>query len=257
MPKPQTGPGRPHAHARAGADPRLPLHARLRDDLARRIAAGEWPAETALPPEEELARRYGVAVNTLRRALEQLAREGLIERRQGRGTFVRRAALLHSLLRFFRLSAPEDGGGILPEARLLSRRRRPLAAAAAAALGRPAGAPGLRLRRLRLWAGEPLLFEEIDLPLPAFAPLLELPRARFGPLLYPLYHALCGRLVARAEDEITFETADEATAAALSLSPGDPVVAIRRIAFAADGEPIECRLSRGPARRFRYRAIAT
>lgn len=240
-----------------GGDPRLPLHARLRDDLARRIAAGEWAAEAALPAEAALARHYGVAVNTLRRALEQLEREGLIERRQGRGTFVRRAALQGSLLRFFRLSGPEDGAAILPEARILSRGRCRLAADSARALGLRPGHPGLQLRRLRLWGGEPLLFERIELPLPAFAPLARLPEAEFGALLYPLYHALCGRLVARAEDEISFAEADAETAAALGLPPGAPVVEIRRIAFAADGVPVEARLSRGPAARFRYRATAT
>jgi GntR family transcriptional regulator len=237
-------------------DPRLPLHARLRDDLARRIAAGEWTAEAALPGEAALARHYGVAINTLRRALEQLEREGLIERRQGRGTFLRRGALPGSLLRFFRLSAPEDGGALLPEARILSRARCRLAAEAARALGLRPGHPGLHLRRLRLWGGQPLLYERIDLPLPAFAPLARLPEGEFGALLYPLYHALCGRLVVRAEDEISFTVADSETAAALGLPPGTPVVEIRRIAFAADGVPIEARRSRGPAARFRYRAAA-
>lgn len=210
-----------------------------------------------MPAEAALARHYGVAVNTARRALDQLAREGLVERRQGRGTFVRRAVLQGSLLRFFRLAGREDGGEIVPEARILGRARCRLPAEAAVALGLPAGHPGLNLRRLRLWQGEALLFEDTHLPLPAFAPLATLPETGFGALLYPLYETLCGRLVTRAEDEITFAGANAEAAVALGLPSGAPIVEIRRIAFGADGAPIEARVSRGPAARFRYRAHAT
>ncbi|MCQ4159014.1 GntR family transcriptional regulator [Roseomonas sp. GC11] len=239
-------------------DPRLPLHARLRDALARRLAAGEWPPGTALPAESRLAQDYGVALQTMRRALSHLEQEGLVERRQGRGTFSRQAPAAASLLRFFLLRhAGEAKGPILPESRILSARQEGLPPEAAARLGRPAGAPALRLERLRAWGGETLLAETIHLPLPEAAPLLALPPEGYGALLYPLLQARCGLLVARVEDEVSVGRADAATALALGLQAGEAVILADRTAFDAAGRAVEHRIARGRADRFRYRATAT
>lgn len=245
------------APARITPDSRLPLHAQLRDDLARRLAAGEWPADTALPSEAALAASYGVAVNTLRRAFEQLAREGLVERRQGRGTFVRRPALRGSMLRFFRQAEREGGAEIVPESRILRRAVAPLPGWAAQGLGVAPGLRGLRLDRVRSWAGAPLLVEEIWLRLPDFARLTKRSPESFGALLYPLYESECARVVARVEDEITVGRADAALARQLGIVAGEPVVEIGRVAFTADGVAIEARRAWGHADRFRYRATAT
>jgi GntR family transcriptional regulator len=245
------------APARTPPDPRLPLHARLRDDLARRLAAGEWPPDTALPSEAALAAAYGVAVNTLRRAFEQLAREGLVERRQGRGTFVRRPALRGSMLRFFRQAEREGGAEIVPESCILARAVAPLPAWAARGLGVAPGLRGLRLDRVRRWAGSPLLVEEIWLRLPDFARLTKRSPESFGALLYPLYESECARAVARVEDEITVGRADAALAQRLGIVTGEPVVEVSRVAFTAAGVAIEARRAWGRADRFRYRATAT
>lgn len=62
---------------------------RLTDTLRARLAGGEFAPGAALPSEAALCAEYGVARNTLRRALDQLATEGLIEVRPGRGRVVR------------------------------------------------------------------------------------------------------------------------------------------------------------------------
>ena len=245
-----------HSGALDPADARLPLHARLRDSLARRLAAGEWPAGIALPAESRLAADYGVALQTMRRALGQLAAEGLVERRQGRGTFSRLQPAEASLLRFFRLAAP-GGGTILPESRIVEAVTVPLPAAPAARLGRAPGSPALRLHRLRSWGGEVLLAETIHLPLPEAGPLLALAPDSYGALLYPLLLERCGLLVARVEDEIRVARADPRTALALRVAAGEAVIAAERIAFDGAGRPVEARLAFGRADRFLYQATAT
>ncbi len=237
-------------------DPRLPLHARLRDALAARLAAGEWPHGAALPAEAQLAHGYGVALQTMRRALGQLAAEGLVERRHGRGTFSRLAPAASSMLRFFRLADPAAGGAILPESRILEAAAAPLPAAFARRLGRAPGSPALRLHRLRSWQGEVLLAETIHLPLPEAAPLLDLAPDAYGALLYPLLAERCGLVVARVEDEISVARADARTALALGVAAGEAVIAAERTAFDATGRAVEARLAFGRADRFRYRASA-
>ncbi|WP_329567390.1 GntR family transcriptional regulator [Kitasatospora sp. NBC_01266] len=71
-----------------------PKYQRLAADLRRRIAAGEWPGDTALPVESELEQQYGVARNTVRLAVDVLVNEGRLVRLQGKGTFLREHPVL-------------------------------------------------------------------------------------------------------------------------------------------------------------------
>jgi GntR family transcriptional regulator len=101
-------------------DHRLPRYASIRDSLAARIAAKEWAPDSVIPSEADLAREYRTSINTLRRATEQLVREGLLERRQGSGTFVRKPSFDASLFRWFHFTAA-DGTITVPESRILKR----------------------------------------------------------------------------------------------------------------------------------------
>ncbi len=78
------------AHASLGHDERLPLYQRLKDEMLDKIADGTWLPDQAIPTEAELTRHYGVAVGTVRKAVDMLVAEGLLQRIQGRGTFLRR-----------------------------------------------------------------------------------------------------------------------------------------------------------------------
>src|SRR5919109_740012 len=77
-------------------DARLPLHARLREILESRVRGGERKPPAPLPAEAELASHYEVSLGTVRRVLAELVDEGLLERRQGSGTYLRRARMNHS-----------------------------------------------------------------------------------------------------------------------------------------------------------------
>ncbi|POR41119.1 GntR family transcriptional regulator [Methylobacterium sp. V23] len=236
----------------ADADPRLSRYQQLRDVIVARIVDGSWRAGDAIPTEAELSREAGIAVGTVRKAIDLLVAEGILDRVQGRGTFVRRPSLDRSLFRFFRLT-DGDGRQAVPQARILSRSRAPCPTEAAEALGLPPGAPALRLERLRLDGATPLLAEEIWLAPDRFAPLEDLAPDAFGDLLYPLYERLCGEVVAMADETLTASGASPALAARLGLPAGAPVMVIERIARGYDRHPIEWRRSHGAAERFRYR----
>lgn len=96
-------------------EPGLSRYASLAQALRARVVAGEWPPGSALPAESQLASEHGVALGTMRRALELLVEQGFIERLHGKGTFVRQGLTGATMLRFFRF----DGGtGEVPESRL-------------------------------------------------------------------------------------------------------------------------------------------
>jgi GntR family transcriptional regulator len=83
-------------------DLRLPLYQRLRDEIAHKIARNVWRSGEPIPTEAELAATHRVAIGTVRKAIDALVADGLVERQQGRGTFVRRPRFDRSLFRFFR-----------------------------------------------------------------------------------------------------------------------------------------------------------
>src|SRR5476649_1876050 len=102
------------------ADNRLPRYQRLRDELASNIAARRWQPGDAIPTEQELAQSFDLAVGTVRKAVDLLVAEGMLERFQGRGTFVRRASFDGSLFRFFRFQSLTGERRIL-QSRILKR----------------------------------------------------------------------------------------------------------------------------------------
>ena len=232
-------------------DLRLPLYQRLRDEIAHKIARNVWRSGEPIPTEAELAATHRVAIGTVRKAIDALVADGLVERQQGRGTFVRRPRFDRSLFRVFR-HLESDGTQTVPEGRIRAREDCAAPEAVRAALDLEASARAIRLLRTRLIKGRPILSEEIWLPAVRFAPLLEAPLTEIGDLLYPAYEQLCGEIVARAEETLTVGSANAADGETLGLTDGAPVVIIERLAFGFDSRPIEWRLTRGAAAGFRY-----
>ncbi len=218
-----------------------PLHRQLRDLMLARIESGEWSPGTFLPSETRLAEEYGVAVGTLRKALLDMAAEGLVQRRQGKGTVVSSHDSDAVLFRFFNLRRA-DGTTFQPESRVLDRRRRAASADEAQALGLAAGAPVICITRVRDGDGVPLIHEHIVLDAARFGRLLTTP----NPLpntLYQLYQTEFGATVYRALEQVTASAADSAAAAALGSAPGTPLLRVRRVAVDYAGAPLELRLS--------------
>lgn len=235
-------------------EPGQSRYAALAAALRHRIVAGEWPSGTPLPAETSLAAEHGVALGTLRRALDLLAEQGLIERHHGKGTFVRGGLAGATMLRFFRFGR---GDGEVPQSRVMSRQSVVASAEVARRLGIAGGDPVLRLLRLRSLGGQPCLLEEIWLPLPLFAPLLDSPSGEWGDLLYPMFAERCGVAVTRATDEIGFASLSAAQARHLDLSAGHPGVTVTRQAYDLAGRCVELRLTRADAFAFHYTVTIT
>ena len=233
------------------SDARLPLYQRLRDQLAEQIANNRWRPGEAIPTEAALSAEYQLSTGTVRKAIDALVSEGILERQQGRGTFIRRAQFQSSLFRFFRFQTI-SGERQVPESRILSIEPVAAPSAVAQALGLPADAPVIRIVRVRLLDVKPVLAEEIWLPRQRFQALLEIDLSREGPLLYPIYEEVCGQVVASAEETLTAESVNDVHARLLQVAVNSPVIVIERLARDYSGSPLEWRRSRGHAEHFRY-----
>lgn len=232
-------------------DSRLPRYQQLRDDLVRRLAAGEWAPEQAIATESELCEAYAVSIGTLRKAIDLLVAEGVLTRSQGKGTFVRRPRFDSSLFRFFRFKS-RTGEVVLPTSRVLDRRVTIPDAVVRTALRMGPKDKGIHLSRLRLIESRPVLAEEIWVPHAGFAPIATLPLDQFGDLLYPLYERLCSQVVATATETLTVEQASADMASLLALRQGSPLIVVNRVAFDFAGRPVEWRSTRGAAEGFQY-----
>ncbi len=234
--------------------PGLSRYGALAGALRARIVAGEWPPGSTLPSEQILASDHQVALGTLRRALELLDAQGLIERVHGRGTFVRTGLTGSPLLRFFRFG---QSTGEVPVSRILAHDRVSAPSRVAQQLAVAVGSPVLRLRRLRLLHGQPCLLEEAWLPLPLFAALADSEPDEWGDLLYPEYANRCGVHVHRAVDEVSFGILSATQARQLGLPAAHPSAVVSRRAFNMAGLCVEARTSYGDAHAFHYTVTIT
>ena len=231
-------------------DPRLPRYLQIRDALMQRICARAWTEGQALPAEDKLANEYAASVGTLRKALEVLVSEGIVERIHGRGTFVTRAFDRISMLRFVGFSLAQ--GQDLPDTATLALAVRTEPIEAQRQLGLAPDEPMLYLHRTRSLNGKVLLSEHVWLPQQRFAKLEAHLREHSPPLLYPLYDSLCGVLVSRAADRLSIKPMPATDAALFELAPQTLGVRIERVMTEHSGQPIEWRVAYITTEQFEY-----
>lgn len=144
-----------------GAPRPNPKYAQVRDEIAQLI--DDLPAGAPIPPERALTERFSVSRVTVRRAVDELVREGLLERRQGSGTYVAEAKIAQSLST---TSFSEDmrRRGLVPSSRVLSFERITAGARTARHLGISPTDEVVELVRVRLADGEPMALETVALP---------------------------------------------------------------------------------------------
>jgi GntR family transcriptional regulator len=220
----------------------MPLYRAVRRALLRTIEEGGLAPGAALPSETELAASFGVAIGTLRRAVDDLVAEHILVRRQGRGTFVATHTRDRFLFQFFHVER-SDGLREAPEVELLSFARVRMDDQAAAALATRAGTPALEFENRLKLQGAAVVHDRIVVPAMLFRGLTE-KRLRERPsTIYHLYQSEFGVTVVRARERLRAVAADRASARALGVSIGTPMLQVRRTAIALGGRPVEYRVS--------------
>ena len=218
-----------------------PLYVQVDAILTSRIADGAWPPGHALPAEPELAQEMGVSHGTVRKALEGLERRHLIERHQGRGTFVAEQTSERALFHFFRIRT-RDGRKVVPTSLAVSREDGPARPEEAAALRLAPGGAVHRLSRLRLLDGAARILEEIVLPA-ALYPGFAMPLGReMADELYVHLQRRHGVTVVRAQEALSAAAAGPRQAEALGVAEGTPLLAVERLAWDAAERVVERRV---------------
>jgi GntR family transcriptional regulator len=228
-----------------------PLYEQIKILITQSLVSGEWRPGEAIPSEVELASRFKVSQGTVRKAIDDLAAENILVRRQGKGTFVSTHDEEHSQYRFLRI-VEVTGKKEKPVSQVLYVQRGKADSVAAERLDIKRGAPVVMLRRLLRFSGEPVILDDICLPAGPFKGLSEATINEYDGTLYSLYESRYGTRIIRAEERIQAVAADEVGAQLLEVPVGTPLLDIERVAYTYGDSPVEWRVSRCNTRHHCY-----
>lgn len=214
------------------------VHTQIEDWLSGAIAAGRFSPGDRLPAEQDLAGWFGVSRMTLRHALGELARRGLVIRSVGRGggTFVAEPKLEWDLTTLAGFSQQLRRHGVTPGARVLAASGHPAGPATAAALEISEDDRVYGVRRIRLADGRPVALAHSWFPAALFPGMLE---CRLDGSLYELLEAGYGQRPHRARERLEPVAASAREAEALGTGEGAPLMLVERTAYSRSGQPLE------------------
>lgn len=218
-----------------------PLYEQIKVVLTQSLIAGEWKPGESIPSEMELAARFKVSQGTVRKAIDALALENILVRRQGKGTFVATHNEEQSKLRFLRLTSA-DGTKELLENELLEFNRIKVNPDIANLTGLKVGAAIIEVKRLLTFSQRPAILDHIIVQAKSFKGLNAAKIREYNGSLYSMYETLYGVRMVRAEEKLTAVMASKEEAKLLNVSEGFPLLRIERVAYTYGDKPMEWRL---------------
>lgn len=221
-----------------------PLYRQIKGLLLQRLQAGQWRPGEAIPSEMELSQQLRVSQGTVRKAIDELAAENLLVRKQGKGTFVATHSEQQVQYRFLRLR-PDAGGldeeGQAQRAILFCRRER-ATSELATRLTLRAGDSVVHIRRTLSMQGTPSVLEDIWLPGHAFRKISAEQVTHYAGPTYALLEKEFGVHMVRAVEKLkAIAPPDEEAAALLQVSMATPLLMVERVAYTYNDAPMEVR----------------
>jgi GntR family transcriptional regulator len=231
----------------------VPAYYQLEEWLTQRIEGGELAPGTRLPSERELAERLGISRMTLRQALDRLAREGLLVRRQGRGAFVGPRRLVGAIGELRGISEEVAAQSRASKTRVLGVDEAQPPRLVQDALALPPLAPAIRARRLRFVDGEPFSLETSWLHPDRCRAVLATDLTDRS-LSEVLRHD-CELELTRGHERITATVLDAFESEQLGAPEGSAAFRVQRTTWEANGAPVELVISVLRGDRFSFEAV--
>jgi GntR family transcriptional regulator len=220
-----------------------PLYQQIKGLILQNLQSGEWKPGESIPSEMELAARYRVSQGTVRKAIDELAGDNLLVRRQGKGTFVATHAEHHVQYRFLKL-VPNHGdldteGPAQRE--IVDCKRLRASADIARTLALRTGDTVLQVRRVLSFAGSPTILEDLWLPATPFKGLTAERLADYHGPMYALFETEFGVRMVRADEKIRAVLPDDTQSALLQVTASTPLLSVERVAYTYNDTPMELR----------------
>ena len=220
----------------------MPLYEQIKSLILKQLVDGRWKAGERLPNEFQLGEEFGVSQGTVRKALDAMAREGLLVRQQGKGTYVAEHNPQQSLFRFFHLVS-DDQQPELPESQVLQVSHQEATAEQREQLWfEPDCGQVFCIFRVRYLSNRPTIAETIIVP--AWLIRNNDEAHALPNTAYWYYQRTRGVTVQRVREKLRAVSASEQEAELLGVTPATPLLEIDRLAFDLRQRAIERRISR-------------
>ncbi|MGK5068757.1 GntR family transcriptional regulator [Janthinobacterium sp. AD80] len=225
----------------ANASPTFsPLYQQIKALITQSLQSGEWKPGELIPSEVELAGRFKVSQGTVRKAIDELAAENLVMRRQGKGTFVSTHHEARAHFRFLRL-VPDEGVPHYPESKFIEVKRVRAPADVARLMDLKSGDAVIFIKRVQYFDGIPTIVEELWLPGLIFKGLTAERLVEYKGPMYGLFETEFGTRMIRASEQIRAVCADAGAAQLLNIDLGTPLLSSERVSFTYGDKPVELR----------------
>ena len=225
----------------AGSSPTFsPLYQQIKALITQSLQSGEWKPGELIPSEVELANRFKVSQGTVRKAIDELAAENLVMRKQGKGTFVATHHEARAHFRFLKL-LPDEGVPNYPESKFIEVKRMRAPADVARLLELKSGDAVIFIKRVQSFDSVPTIVEEMWLPGVTFKGLTAERLVEYKGPMYGLFESEFGTRMIRATEKIRAVCADAGVAALLHIASGTPLLASERVSFTYGDKPVELR----------------
>lgn len=217
-----------------------PLYQQIKALITQSLQSGEWKPGELIPSEVELAGRFKVSQGTVRKAIDELAAENLVMRRQGKGTFVSTHHEARAHFRFLRL-VPDEGVPHYPESKFIEVKRVRAPADVARLMDLKSGDAVIFIKRVQYFDGVPTIVEELWLPGQIFKGLTAERLVEYKGPMYGLFETEFGTRMIRASEQIRAVCADAGAAQLLNIDVNTPLLSSERVSFTYGDKPVELR----------------
>ncbi|MBT6184721.1 MAG: GntR family transcriptional regulator [Betaproteobacteria bacterium] len=218
-----------------------PLYLQVKKRITESLAEGLWNPGQSIPSEVELAQSFSVSQGTVRKAIDELAAENILIRRQGKGTFVASHDEEGSQLRFLRLTSTQNNKENLDN-HLVSFTKEKATNKIAKSLGVNIGTTVVSIKRVLTFNQKPLILDFIKVPASSFRKLTSEMIVEKKGAMYRMYETEFGIQMLRAQEKIRAVAADADTSELLGVKKNTPVLSVERISLTYSDKPIEWRL---------------
>jgi GntR family transcriptional regulator len=216
---------------------KIPLYFQLKEQIKQNILDGEYKEGDLIPSEREFSDNYELSSTTIRRALNDLVQENFLERKAGKGTFVRRKKVKRDLRKVLGFTKNMTEMGLTPTTKVLSKKVVTANAFARERLGLEKGSTVVRLERLRLADEIPMMLEtryiRTDL-----CPAIE--QQELSSSLWRVFEEKYGLRPNRHSQGMMITTVSGHSASLLTLNDNSLIFLIKGVTYVKDHEPIEC-----------------
>jgi GntR family transcriptional regulator len=219
-------------------DSSYPLYKQIESFIRNKIKTGEWQAGQNVPPEQELAKKFGVSINTVKSAIKILINEGYLSRKRGKGTYISQTkiqeALVQKLVGFYE-DMTEKGYSLY--SKVLTLLPAHVSMDIAEKLEMEEGELVINLERIRYINNEPICLVSSYYPYELCSGLLNEDLSNQS--VYGLLEAKYGLYVVKARRNLEAIVATKEDAKLLGIRQGDPIQLLESVAYLDTGRPVE------------------